>query len=536
MAAARWYRTYLQTFPQDENVAQTDFLLSEALYESGSYREAALEYERTAYAYPFHQNAAEAGYAALLAYTKEEEQLSGATRTEWHRQGIDSALKFVAAYPAHEQAAAVQTDAAEKLFALKELTRARDVGRQVLARQPAVDPQLQRTALTVVAHSEFDLADYEAAETAYVQLNGMLAAGDSQRAEVGERLASSIYRQGEQAQTAGAADAAVEHYLRVGRSAPTSSIRATAQYDAAAALIQAGDWTRAATVLEDFRTNFPEHELSADVAANLAVAYVEVGNGARAAGEFEKIADGDGTPEVKKEALWRAAQLYSDSGESTAAATVFNRYVERYPRPVSEAVEARQKLLEIAEQSGNQAEQTKWLQQIVAADAAAGAERTDRTRYLAAKSQLVLASPTRDAFLNARLVAPLQASLKTKRERMEVALAAYGKAADYGVAEVTTAANYEIAELYHALGRDLTTSERPLELSATELEQYEILLEEQAFPFEEEAIELHEVNAARTVDGLYDEWVQKSLAQLAILVPVRYAKAEQGEAVVDALR
>ena len=62
------------------------------------------------------------------------------------------------------------------------------------------------------------------------------------------------------------------------------------------------------------------------------------------------------------------------------------------------------------------------------------------------------------------------------------------------------------------------------------------MLEEQAFPFEEEAIELHEVNAARTVDGLYDEWVQKSLAQLAILVPVRYAKAEQGEAVVDALR
>jgi hypothetical protein len=119
---------------------------------------------------------------------------------------------------------------------------------------------------------------------------------------------------------------------------------------------------------------------------------------------------------------------------------------------------------------------------------------------------------------------------------MEEALAAYGKAADYGVAQVTTAANYEIAELYHALSRDLFASERPAELTALELEQYDILLEEQAFPFEEEAIELHEVNAARTADGLYDEWVQKSLAQLATLLPVRYAKAELGEGVVNAIR
>lgn len=535
-AAARWYRTYLQSFPEDENAPETNFLLAEVLYESGGYRDAALEYERTAYAYPFHEHGGEAGYAALLAYAKHEEQLSGGSRAEWHRQGIESALRFADGYAAHAQAAAVQTDAAEKLFALGDFTRARDVGRQVVSRQPAVDPALQRTAWTVVAHSEFDLADYQAAETAYVQLNGMLAPGDSQRTEVVERIASSIYKQGEEAQSAGIYDAAVEHFLRVGRAAPTSTIRATAEYDAAAALIQVGDWPRATTVLEDFRTTFPNHELGADVTAKLAVAYVEVGNGARAASEFERIADGGGTPEVKKEALWRAAELYADTGQSTAAASAFGRYVERYPQPVPEAMEARQKLLEIAETSGNQAERTRWLREIVTADAAAGGQRTDRTRYLAATAQLSLAQPARDAFLGTRLVAPLDASLRTKQARMEEALAAYGKAADYGVAQVTTAANYEIAELYHALSRDLFASERPAELTALELEQYDILLEEQAFPFEEEAIELHEVNAARTADGLYDEWVQKSLAQLATLLPVRYAKAELGEGVVNAIR
>jgi hypothetical protein len=119
---------------------------------------------------------------------------------------------------------------------------------------------------------------------------------------------------------------------------------------------------------------------------------------------------------------------------------------------------------------------------------------------------------------------------------MEEALAAYGKAADYGVGEVTTAANYEIAELYHALSKDLYASERPPELTGEELEQYGILLEEQAFPFEEEAIELHETNAARTVEGIYDQWVQKSLAALVELLPGRYAKSEIGESFVEAIR
>jgi TolA-binding protein len=535
-AAARWYRTYLKSFPDDQNAPETNFLLAEVLYESGSYRDAALEYERTAYAYPFHQHGGEAGYAALVAYAKHEDTLSGAARAEWHRQGIESALRFADGFSTHEQAPAVQTDAAEKLYALDDYARARDVARQVTSRQPAVAPALLRTAWTVVAHSEFDLADYAAAETAYVELSSLVPAGDAQHAEIVERIASSVYKQGEQAQAAGAYDVAIDHYLRVGQVAPDSPIRATAEYDAAAALIQMGDWSRATTVLENFRSRFPDHELAADVTSKLAVAYVEVGNDALAAGEFERIADGDGAVEVKREALWRAAELYAGTGQSAAAASAYGRFVERYPRPVPEAVEARQKLIELAAATSNQAERTRWMQDLVAADASAGAERTDRTRYLAANAQLALAAPARDAFLGTRLVVPLDESLVTKQALMEEALAAYGKAADYGVADVTTAANYEIAELYHALSKDLFASERPAELTQDELEQYDILLEEQAFPFEEEAIELHEVNAARTAEGVYDEWVRKSLIALATLVPVRYAKAEMGETVVDAIR
>jgi len=119
---------------------------------------------------------------------------------------------------------------------------------------------------------------------------------------------------------------------------------------------------------------------------------------------------------------------------------------------------------------------------------------------------------------------------------MEAALKAYEAAADYQVAEVTTAATFESAELYRQLGKDLMSSERPKNLKKDELEQYDVLLEEQAFPFEERAIKLHEVNAARTKDGTYDEWVQKSFAALAQLNPGRYGKVEIGEQQVESIR
>jgi tetratricopeptide (TPR) repeat protein len=83
-----------------------------------------------------------------------------------------------------------------------------------------------------------------------------------------------------------------------------------------------------------------------------------------------------------------------------------------------------------------------------------------------------------------------------------------------------------MAELYRALAGDLMKSERPKGLSADEKEQYDALLEEQAFPLEEQAISIHELNTVRTVDGIYDEPVRQSFAALAELKPARYGKSE----------
>ena len=175
------------------------------------------------------------------------------------------------------------------------------------------------------------------------------------------------------------------------------------------------------------------------------------------------------------------------------------------------------------------------LRDLVTADANAGAQRSDRTRFLAAGASLELAEPARERFRVVKLTQPLADSLKLKKSLMEDVIAAYTGAADYGVAEVTTAATFRLGEVYEQFSSDLMDSDRPSDLDADALEQYELLLEEQAFPFEEKAIDLYTANANRASDGVYDEWVRKSFDRLAGLMPARYAKKERSEDVVTAL-
>src|SRR5204863_8682614 len=139
---------------------------------------------------------------------------------------------------------------------------------------------------------------------------------------------------------------------------------------------------------------------------------------------------------------------------------------------------------------------------------------------------IALAEPVAADYRKVPLVEPLAKQLKLKKAKLEEALKAYAVASDYGVAEATTAATFHTASLYQDFGKALMGSQRPKKLSKLELEQYNVMLEEQAFPFEEKSTELHEVNARRAAEGIYDKWVKSSFAALRELRPVRYGKVE----------
>jgi len=554
--AIKWYRAWLAEFHDDPDAPQNDFLLAQLLYEDNAFADAATEFEKTAYDYPVHPHSADAGYNALLAHAARRKGVTGDALVPLQREAVESALRFAAAFPNDPRMPPVLTNAADTLYALHDNQRAGDVAQQVLELQPPAPPQQRRVAWTVVAHTAFEAGQFERAEKAYGEVLALAPATDPARAELDERLAAAIYKQGEQARAAGDTRGAADNFSRVATAAPGSAVRANAEYDAAASLIALKDWPAAARMLEDFRQRFPGNALQGEVTARLALAYSEQQQWAPAAAQYERIAaTPDASPqgaERARAAQWQAATLYERAAGSApdavakpspadaarwraAAAKAYDRYVRQYPAPLEPAVEARWRLAQLAHADGNAAVEAQWMRAVWIADRDGGGARTDRTRALGGLGALAQAQPAYEAYQKVTLVEPLAKNLKLKKERMDAVLKAYEAASNYGVAEVTTAATYHVAALYQDFGKSISTSQRPKKLSKLELEQYELLLEEQADPYVDKAIELHAVNARRTTQGVYDEWVKKSFDALRVLQPVRYGKDEKSEAAVDAI-
>jgi tetratricopeptide (TPR) repeat protein len=532
--ALNWYREFLISFPKDPETPVMNYLLADLYLENRSFDLAAAEYERTAYEYPRHEKSKEAGYAAVYAYRQHMESVAPEMKDQVKKVVVASSLKFADTYPEHEKAAIVLGAAADDLYNMKDYESAVAAARKLMEVFPGAGIEIVRGAWLVAGHGTYELHRYNEAETAYTKALTLFPDGDKGREALTDNLAAAIYKQGEEANSQADYKAASEHFLRVGRVAPASKIRVNAEYDAAAALIQLKDWKTAATVLSGFRNLFPGNALLPEVTKKIAYVYREDGELKLAAQEYERMETESSDDDVRREALLVAAELHESAGDQAQALLVYRRYVDHFPHPVEQNLETRNKIAEALKENERENYLAE-IKQIVAIDAGAGAERTPRTRYIAGKAALVLAEETFGQFTGVKLVEPFKVNLDKKKGLMKVATQQFDKLLDYEVGEVTSAATYYLAEIYADFSKDLKESERPKDLSALELEEYELALEEQAYPFEEKAISTHKSNFELIARGVYNEWVDKSLQKLAVLVPARYNKPEEDSPVIGSV-
>jgi tetratricopeptide (TPR) repeat protein len=533
--ASQWYGAYLESFPKEADSASVNYQLANLLLENKDFGEAAKQYERTAYAYTPHPQSAIAGYAAIYAYREQLKIADKQQQDPVKRDTVASSLKFADAFPQDEHAAAILGAAADDLYEMKDYKAAIEADQRVIDKYPGAPASIRRSAWIVVAHGSFELAQYPQAEHAYTQVLTVTPEGDGSRAALVDNLAASIYKQGELANEAKDYRAAADHFLRIRTVAPTSSIRATAEYDAGAALIRVQDWKAAVDVLEAFRTTFPKNKLELEATKQIAYAYRQSGQLSHAAGEYERIASQSDDPALRSEALLDAGDLYAQSNSQDHALDAYKRYVKEFPKPVETAIETRFKIAEMYKAAHDETLYYNQLEEIVSVEAGAGSERTGRTRTLAARSALVLAEQLYGDFVVVKLRQPFETSLQDKKQRMDATVAALNRLVDYGIDEMTTAATYYMAETYSNFSRSLLESERPGDLKPEDLEEFKNKLDEAAFPFEEKAIKVHEKNMELLHAGVFNPWTEKSLSRLTELMPGRYAKHETSSGFLGAI-
>ncbi len=539
-SAANYYEEFADTFPTHPKSPEMLFLLGESRLALQQWPEAIAAFERVAYDFPYKgpapEQAREAGYASVLAfreYAKTWPREPATTYRDYAEFQQLNRLRFANAYPEDPRSDDVLFIAVQYRFDQAEYQRVVELSEQLIERQPRAE--LLAEAQLLKAHSLFELDEFGLAELAYQDAMARLPADDARRSGLIENLAATVFRQAEALADAGQTAKAVSEFLRVGVVAPTAALRANAEYDAASLLMELKHWQDAIDVMVSFRARYPEHEQADALPAKLALAYRETEQWEKAGDELNRMFALAKTDEERRENLLIAAELFERSGNLGKAIDTWRRYAETYPQPRDVYAEATKSLSTLYAQTGDASQRAYWLEQQMAVVDESPEQADDRMRFLAAEASAILAREKLETYNDIRLTLPLTSSMRAKTAALEDAVAAYQKTSSYGVATFSTEAGFQIAHIYGRLGKDLMDSERPTGLSELELAQYELLLEEQAYPFEDNAIDIHEQNASRTQNGIYDEWVRRSFEALKTLLPGRYDKPELTVEVVNEL-
>ena len=522
-----WYQYFLSSFPEEQESGEIHFLYAENLYETGEYAQAASAYDQAAYHYPSHANSAEAGYAALLSHEKRTDLETPLL----HHQLITSCSQFLQNFAADPRVNSVRHKKIDQHIALAQFESAATELTQLIADLDPNSPQLG-TVWSKLTYSHFMLNDYLSVEYSAHQALTHLT-DKLKRKEVEERLAAAIYKQGEAAQTEGDFVVAARHFLRVMSIVPSAAIVLQAEYDAAAAYINGRSWSEASEVLVRFIKKHPDHSLTLGAREKLAFAYDEMGEESKAAHAYSALAKVE--PDLERRRIWlsQAADLHQQSGNTKLAIDMLEGYLRLMVEQDSTYYEVNLRIAEIFNKEGNIKAYKGKLNLIIDN---VGKDNPDTAlRQHAANASLALASIQYEAFDNIVINEPIKEALARKKKAMQSTLKLYKQASDYRISSATTAATFHIGELYQKFSHALMTSERPKAMSEDELEMYTLLLEEQAFPFEEKSIDLHQLNIKRVSSGIYDQWVKESFKALSKLQPARFNKRERAEAIISSL-
>jgi len=532
--ASLWYQRYLKYYAAYSRKDNIHMLYAELLSRHKDTRQALAHYEQAAYDSDIILNK-DAAYATILL----SDQLLAETPDSALRRGylqklITYSLRYTQLYPNDPQSLKIITRASQQAYRVGQYEQA--VKLTELYAGKTYTTQTYSIGM-IKANSYFRLQQYQDAESAYQSLLTHYRLDGKTRHDISDNLAVSIYDQGKAAADKGDTETALHHYARISDVAPASSTAASGLYDAITLCMDKKLWDRAITYIKKFQNAFPGNKLSQDVSKTLSIAYLKSHQDLAAANELVKLSRNEHDTEYRRAALWKAGELYESKQDTASAINSFAEYAGQYRRPFPQYMESMQKLIDLYGKSQNSRQADKWRKTILDADKRTPSDlKNDRTKLISSNAALSLARAQRSEFGSIKLSVPLDRSLKRKKYYMQQAVNLYGRASLYGISGVATEATYSIAQIYRDFSKALLNSERPKNLSKSELEQYNILLEDKSYPFEDKAIEFYATNLAHVKDGIYDDWMQKSFDQLKTLYPTRYGREVKLEPYINVLQ
>lgn len=529
-------RRFIDNFPQEPEseelrtmLTEVNFLLAELYFDMKDYHNAVKEYEKVAYQYQSSIFSVEAGYGTLLSLEKLAKS-SGSIRADnsYALRFAEGCRDFARVFSQDRRVPEVLLKGADIFSQLGNFEEVRTMAQTVI--ENSLSSERDRyLAQRLIAEGFLKEQAYKKSEEEIRKAIALIPASDKKDLPLLERaLAASLYKQAEELKTQGKRLEAAEAFEKVYNTVPSSDIAPVALYDAGVLYEEKEDWDRAIKNYAILLQGYPDSRYTFDALTQWGEIKERFNDYANAAQLYEKAASIAQDRKLKGDLFYKAILMYEKGEDLNGLYHSYKKFWESFPEN-PRMVDLTFRVASSRESVKDLAIAHRLYERVILLQRKLGATATIEDSLYAARAQLTLSDYMKSLFEKVKLVQPLEENLKKKEDLLKDALTGFTAAAKYQISEITTEATYKMGEMLEHFRDAILESERPGGLTSEQIEEYNFLLEEQAYPFEEKAVAAYEGNIRRTIEtGIYDQWIKKSYGSLARLLPARYKRDEVG--------
>ncbi len=556
--SVRYYQLFLTDYPKADDAPEALYLLAEVFFSLEKWPEAAMDYEQVAWVQKNEKRKDTSAYKSVVAWGnaliqdlaaiegkkkaagRPYDRAIGLTESRFTAKVIGSIDRFLHAYPDHKDAADLINNEGEILYSTHQYEKAREVFRLQVARFPKDPRSLE--AQRNIATTYLDAGDQVSAEKEYRTALAMTPVTDAKnREELRTLIAGAIYKQGEQKKKDGDLTGAAELFLKVPQDPDLKDVEIapTAYFDGAIAYRDANKWDLAVPAFEGVARQYPKSDFAAKSMAFVGTHYRDEKKLPQAAKAFlaaSALFEAQGDQEKAEDFFYVSGKMYEEMEDWDKVLQTMREYTRKFGAKPKRIVEA--KFIEgYASYTRKKYDEALRIwkdlyvlhERLAKKDPELTAQFPARAKFLTAELSLADYEP---AAISGATKSSLKSSLKRKQDLLTQVIKLYGDAAQYKVEEYTTASVFRIGMAMINFRDAIIKSERPKAVLKDPLlnEEYGYALEEQAFPFEEKAIQTFQQNLSYSrKNQVFNDWIEKSYAQLAAIVPGRYARPDIAE-------
>jgi len=542
------YHEYLEKFPNSPAAPKVQYFQAECYYEIKAFAEAAGAYQKVVINYPASEFAGEADYNRVLAHLEEINQAGatdsvicqinaflGSAETQILRVPGPAYAKLLTACndfsvspAAREKLPEVLMKYGETLYKLGQFELSRRIYVKVATDLAPNEFVLQ--ANTMVGQTNFLLHNYAEAETWYRKIVTDFPDSTRQVERAQKIIATSRFKIAEDMKTQGNVIAAAQAFANLADSSHDAEIAEHALVEAATLYENNGNQASAMGVYEQLYAKFPESERAQLALLKAAQLAEEQSNWQRAVQNYLRLANDFPVSEHAPKAVFQAGRCYENARDTLNAIATFRRYAQTYKEEPSQLLEVLVKIGELyqGQDEVNLAEMS--FQETITNYNDFLQESKPVDEYFPAQAQFLIAEIRFQEYRQIDLVPPVDRNFQKKQKLFNEVMALYRAAAEYQVADWTTAASYKIGATFEEFARAFSEAPRPDGLSETDLGRYEEALKQKVRPFKERALETYRATISLAEENnVSNEWVENS-RQRAEALAAELGVASNGEA------